>query len=308
MKKNIFSLLILIVVYNSFSQNSIKVSSGKLDFLVNFESKFVSQRNVAIWLPDNYNTKEKYNVLYMHDGQMLFDASSTWNKQSWEVDETIGELLKQNKIKNVIVVGIWNGDASRHVEYFPKKPFESLSKIQQDSIYNASRANGKSIFNDLTIQSDNYLKFIVYELKAYVDSKYSVFKDASHTFIAGSSMGGLISMYAICEYPKIFGGAICISTHWPGIFKVEGNPIPRAFFDYLKTHLPSPVNHRFYFDYGTETLDKLYETLQPKVDLIMLKKGYTSKNWITKKFEGDNHSEQSWSNRFHFPIEFMLKK
>ncbi|MBC7522855.1 MAG: alpha/beta hydrolase [Flavobacterium sp.] len=308
MKKYFLHIIVLIFVNNVFSQNSIKVSSGKLDFLVNFESKFVTQRNVAIWLPNNYDSKKKYNVLYMHDGQMLFDASSTWNKQSWEVDETIGELLKQNKIKDVLVVGIWNSEKSRHADYFPQKPFEGLSKSQQDSIYNASRANGNSIFNDLKVQSDSYLKFLVQELKPYIDSRYAVYKDFSHTFIAGSSMGGLISMYAICEYPKIFGGAICMSTHWPGIFKVEGNPIPKAFFNYLETHLPDPKNHKFYFDYGTETLDKLYETLQPKVDLILAEKGYSSKNWITKKFEGDDHSERSWSSRFHVPIEFMLKK
>ena len=77
--------------------------------------------------------------------------------------------------------------------------------------------------------SDNYLKFLVTELKPFIDKKYSVYKDMNHTFIAGSSMGGLISMYAICEYPRVFGGAACMSTHWPGIFSAEGNPVPDAF-------------------------------------------------------------------------------
>ena len=79
------------------------------------------------------------------------------------------------------------------------------------------------------VQSDAYLKFLVTELKPFIDSTFSVATDRSNTFIAGSSMGGLISMYAVCEYPAVFGGAACLSTHWPGIFTAENNPIPEAF-------------------------------------------------------------------------------
>jgi predicted alpha/beta superfamily hydrolase len=207
----------------------------------------------------------------------------------------------------VIVVGIWNGVVTRHIDYFPQKAFESLTPNQQDSIYKANRSNGQSIFNNGKVNSDNYLKFIVKELKPIIDRKYSVYSDQKHTFIAGSSMGGLISMYAICEYPKIFGGAICMSTHWPGIFSLENNPIPNTFFNYLKKHLPSPKNHKLYFDYGTATLDAMYATLQPKADEIMKVKGYTSKNWITLKFEGEGHSEKAWNKRFYLPIMFLLK-
>ena len=300
-----FLLLVPMLIY---SQAIPKVSSGSIERIANFESKFVIKRNIDIWLPEGYSKTKKYNVLYMHDGQMLFDAETTWNKQAWEVDETLGRLLKDGKIKDVIVVGIWNGDATRHTDYFPQKPFESLTKTQQDSIFNANRNNGQPVFKTNKLNSDNYLKFLVTELKPIIDKKYSVFTDAKHTFVAGSSMGGLISMYAICEYPNVFGGAICMSTHWPGIFKVEGNPIPKAFFKYLKTHLPNAKNHKMYFDYGTATLDALYQTLQPKADEIMKIKGYDNTNWMTKKFEGDDHSEKSWRNRFEVPILFMLSK
>ena len=300
-----FLLLVPMLIY---SQAIPKVSSGSIERIANFESKFVIKRNIDIWLPEGYSKTKKYNVLYMHDGQMLFDAETTWNKQAWEVDETLGRLLKDGKIKDVIVVGIWNGDATRHTDYFPQKPFESLTKTQQDSIFNANRNNGQPVFKTNKLNSDNYLKFLVTELKPIIDKKYSVFTDAKHTFVAGSSMGGLISMYAICEYPNVFGGAICMSTHWPGIFKVEGNPIPKAFFKYLKTHLPNAKNHKMYFDYGTATLDALYQTLQPKADEIMKIKGYDNTNWMTKKFEGDDHSEKSWRNRFEVPILFMLGK
>ena len=300
-----FLLLVPMLIY---SQAIPKVSSGSIERIANFESEYVTKRNIDIWLPEGYSKSKKYTVLYMHDGQMLFDSETTWNKQAWEVDETLGRLLKDGKIKDVIVVGIWNGNATRHTDYFPQKPFESLTKTQQDSIFNANRNNGQPVFKTNKLNSDNYLKFLVTELKPIIDKKYSVFTDAKHTFVAGSSMGGLISMYAICEYPNVFGGAICMSTHWPGIFKVEGNPIPKVFFEYLKTHLPNAKNHKMYFDYGTATLDALYQTLQPKADEIMKIKGYDNTNWMTKKFEGDDHSEKSWRNRFEVPILFMLGK
>jgi predicted alpha/beta superfamily hydrolase len=301
-------ILFLFVANSIFAQTLPKVSSGSLERIENLSSKYVTSRNIDIWLPENYSDTKKYAVLYMQDGQMLYDAETTWNKQAWEVDDVLGKLINESKIQEVIVVGIWNGGSTRHIDYFPQKPFESLTKTQQDSIYNANRSNGQSVFNNGKINSDNYLKFIVQELKPTIDKRYSVYNDNAHTFVAGSSMGGLISLYAICEYPKIFGGAGCLSTHWPGIFGLENNPIPNAFFAYLKKNLPNPKDHKIYFDYGTATLDAMYQTLQPKVDAIMKSKEYDNSNWLTKKFEGDDHSEKSWSNRFSIPMEFLLGK
>ena len=305
MTKKIFLLFIANTI---FAQSLPKVSSGTLERIENLTSNYVTARNIDVWLPENYSASKKYAVLYMHDGQMLYDAETTWNKQAWEVDATMGKLLQESKIQDVIVVGIWNGGVTRHIDYFPQKPFESLPKTQQDSIYNANRSNGQSVFNNGKINSDNYLKFIVQELKPIIDKKYSVYTDKQHTFVAGSSMGGLISLYAICEYPKIFGGAACFSTHWPGIFALEHNPIPDAFFTYLKKYLPNPKGHTIYFDYGTATLDAMYQTLQPKADAIMKSKGYNNTNWMTRKFEGDDHSEKSWRQRFAIPMEFLLGK
>lgn len=115
-------------------------------------------------------------------------------------------------------------------------------------------------------------------------------------------------MYAICEYPGIFGGAICMSTHWPGILSMNENPVPSVFFNYLKNNLPNPNSHKIYFDYGDQTLDVLYPPLQKQVDGVMVAKGYTSKNWTTSFFPGENHSEASWSKRLDVPLLFLLKK
>jgi len=284
-----------------------KCSSGSIDLYENFPSKLITERNVEVWLPEGYNPKKKYAVLYMHDGQMLFDATTAWNHQSWDADDVAAKLMQEGKVQNFIIVGIWNGGKTRHADYFPQKPFESLTAEQKDFVNKQLQPAGQTteIFQPV---SDNYLKFLVTELKPFIDKKYTVYTDRKHTFVAGSSMGGLISMYAICEYPGVFGGAACLSTHWPGIFSMENNPVPAAFVNYLKTNLPEPKSHKIYFDYGDQTLDALYPPLQKKVDEAMKTEGYSDKNWETKFFPGKDHSEKSWNERLNIPLEFLLKK
>jgi len=283
------------------------VSSGKIVRIENFSSKFISPRNIDIWLPEGYSSQKKYAVLYMHDGQMLFDSTTTWNKQDWQADEVATKLMNAHKTKDFIIVGIWNGGATRHPDYFPQKPYESLSPNQKVFVTNELKKIGRTEENFQPV-SNNYLRFLVKELKPYIDRHFSVKKDRANTFIAGSSMGGLISMYAICEYPEIFGGAACLSTHWIGIFSDTNNPIPEAFLKYMDSHLPQPQTHKIYFDFGTTTLDAFYPKHQAKVDELMQKKGFTSNNWETLQFEGEDHSEKAWAKRLHLPFEFLLKK
>ena len=289
-------------------QTTPQVVSGKIERITQFPSKYVTARNVDVWLPDGYSPTKKYAVLYMHDGQMLYDATTTWNKTAWEVDDVLSGLEKTGRIKETIVVGVWNGEKTRHADYFPQKPFENLKKSEKEAIYAAARSNGASVFNNFQIYSDGYLKFLVKELKPYIDSHYAVSTKAEDTFVAGSSMGGLISMYALCEYPKVFGGAACLSTHWPGIFSMEGNPIPDAFIAYMNKTLPKANTHKIYFDYGDQTLDALYPPLQKQVDSLMKAKGYNDTYWMTKFYPGDDHSEKSWSSRLSIPLTFLLQK
>lgn len=307
-------LLFLITTF-SFAQSKIESHqivdkekfAGIIHRIDSFPTKFIVPRTVDIWLPSNYTENKKYSVLYMHDGQMLFDASSTWNKQEWMVDEVVSKLNAENKIEDVIVVAIWNIPNLRHGDLFPKKPYELLSKENQEKIISEAKKT-QFPFDEKKINSDNYLKFIVKELKPYIDKKYSVYKDAKHTGIMGSSMGGLISMYAICEYPKVFGKAACLSTHWVGFRDFENNPIPESFFDYMEKKLPNPKDYKIYFDYGTETLDASYLKYEYRVDEVLQSKGYTTENYKNLKFEGENHSEASWQKRINIPIEFMFGK
>lgn len=303
-KVPVAALLMTITVSQVFAQLP-KVAYGTIQRLEKLPSKFVDPRNVDIWFPPDYSTAKKYAVLYMHDGLSLFDSTITWNKQEWGVDETMGKLLAGKRIKDCIVVGIWNNGTKRHPEYFPQKPFYSLAPEEQQKILAIGRDKGMPLLGDGPI-SDEYLKFVVKELKPYIDSHFSTFPDQGHTFVAGSSMGGLISMYAICEYPEVFGGAACLSTHWPGTFTTDDKPVSNAFFDYLKTRLPSHKNHKMYFDHGTATLDAVYKPYQLQADAILRAGGYTESNWISREYPGADHSENSWSKRLNVPLIFLL--
>lgn len=288
-------------------ESALTVSSGHVERLANFTSKFISERNVDIWLPANYSKSKKYAVLYMHDGQMLFDTTDTWNKQEWGVDETITSLIENKQIKETIVVGVWNSGKTRHADYYPQKPFERLPNELKKELMEEKRDKEMALFA-ANVQSDNYLKFLVTELKPYIDKNYATKDGKEDTAIMGSSMGGLISMYALCEYPDVFGSAACLSTHWIGGFDVENNLMPETFYAYLYENLPDPKTHKIYFDYGTATLDALYEPYQIKVDSVMKSKDYTSENWLTQKFVGADHSENSWKKRLDIPVLFLLKK
>ena len=292
-----------IITANAVAMN---LTSGKIMRVENFPSKFVTSRHVDIWLPNDYSESKTYAVLYMHDGKMLFDGTDTWNHQEWGIDEAMLTLVSSGIIRDVIVVGVWNVPEERHADYFPQKAFDYLSESDKNTVLADAGKSQLSIAERFS--ADNYLKFLVKELKPFIDTTFSTHSDLQNTFIAGSSMGGLISMYAVCEYPEVFGGAACLSTHWPGVAPSENNPVPDAIFKYMNDHMPKADKHKMYFDYGTETLDTYYQKYAPRVDVLMVLKGYEKDDFKNLKFIGDAHDENSWQNRIDQPLTFLLSK
>jgi predicted alpha/beta superfamily hydrolase len=267
--------------------------SGNLKRHERFTSKYVDARNIDVWLPPGYEQSRstRFPVVYMHDGQNLFDPKLAFIGVDWGIDETMTRLIDEGKIREAIIVAVWS-TSKRFAEYIPQKPLTS-SNVQPlaDS---PALSRGQ-------IVSDNYLKFLVTELKPFIDSTYRTRADRENTFIMGSSAGALVSAYGMAEYPKVFGGAGGMSTHW-----TIGEGI---VIDYLKDHLPDPRTHKFYFDFGTETLDAEYEPYQKRMDEVLRNAGYKEGgNWITKKFAGHEHSERAWRRRVEVPLTFFLQK
>lgn len=255
-------------------------------------SQSVAPRNVDVWLPPGYatDTDKRYPVVYMHDGQNLFDPATSYGGVDWAVDEVMTQLIADGKVRPAIVVGVWN-TPKRLEEYMPRRPLDE-GKVKL-SVPGAPDVKAEKIL------SDNYLRFLVEELKPFIDANYRTLPGRADTVVMGSSMGGLISQYAMSKYPDVYGAAGCVSTHWPA-----GDGIALKDFE---AHLPDPATHKYWFDYGTQTLDSQYEPFQLKADAILRKAGYVEgQNWITRKFEGAEHSEKSWRLRVNQPLEFLL--
>lgn len=276
---------------------------GQLERIPNFPSEFIEARRVDIWIPDN--SSGPYKVLFMHDGQMLFQRDSTWNGQEWGVDESLDSLYKNGHIEDIMVVAIWNIFEHRHRNYFPQKPFESLSQNVQDSLLALARPGQKKGLYSSPPNSDDYLQFIFKELVPYLEENYEI--NEEELYMMGSSMGGLISMYAAMEYSRKLKGVACLSTHWPGVFENENNPIPDAFIEYMSAHQREAKRSKWYFDRGDATLDALYPEHQNRVDSLYKSWNFERAQFKSIVFPGDPHEETAWRKRFPKAVLFLLK-
>ncbi len=281
------------------------VQYGTLNQYPRFPSSHIDPRPVIVWLPEGYSIRKKYAVLYMHDGQMLFQSTVTKNQDDWSVDTILQPLLAEGRLQDVIIVGIFNHDRLRAMEYLPQRPLLEMTPEEIAVLIAHPDPQLPEILKG-TYLSDRYLQFLVSELKPFIDRTYPT--DPTLNYLCGSSMGGLISWYGLCEYPEVFSGAACLSTHWTGLFRGDHNPLPARFQTYLDKHLPKPEKHRFYFDHGTEDLDKLYGPFQEHVDQMARNKGYSEVQWKSQVFPGTGHAESDWRNRLHIPLTFLLGK
>lgn len=288
-------------------------SPDRLVIIDGFPSQQIQARKVSVWLPPNYDANtDRYTVLYMHDGQNLFDPVNPLGGPNWGIVEAMTMLLGKKAIRRTIVVGV-NNSPLRWREYAPTAAVRLLSPAALEVVApNDTNVKAENLL------ADHYLRFLVTELKPYIDKNFRTKPDQANTFVMGSSMGGLISLYALSSYPEVFGGAGCVSTHWPlstnrAIITVPNDArreeIGNAYFKWLAEHLPEAGKHRIYFDHGTINLDSLYAPHQLTMDALMSKKGYRrGLDWITQVFPGADHNEQSWRERVEIPLQFLLRE
>ena len=266
--------------------------TGSLRTIEKFESRYVDARRVDVWLPPSYGEEpaRRYPVLYMHDGQNLFDPALSYIGVDWGIDEAITRLAAEGRLREAIVVGIWN-TPKRFAEYMPAK-----------AVTEAGVPPGwpdMPWMSRQKIVSDDYLRFIVEELKPRIDGEYRTLPGREDTVVMGSSMGALISLYAVTEYPDVFGAAGCVSVHWP-----VGDGLVA---DHLARHLPTRGRNRFYFDHGTVTLDAGYAIYQRRVDAMMRAAGWREgRDFLTYVDAGAAHDERAWRARLAVPLEFLL--
>jgi enterochelin esterase-like enzyme len=279
-------------------------ATGRIERLAHFASKNVAPRHVDVWLPADYSDTKRYAVLYMQDGQMLYDARTTWNQQAWMADAAVARLVKDGQIPDTIIVGVWNGGDQRYAEYFPQRVLAGAPTTLRHE-YVSKAQNGKA-------QADAYLRFLVEELKPAIDRRFSTKAGPRDTFVAGSSMGGLIALYALCEYPQVFGGAAALSAHWVGVptawgpERLRNAALPLAMLNYLALQLPGPGRHRLWVDRGDDALDSLYAPALSLFADLLRDRGYTEADAVTRVFEGTGHNERDWAARLAAPLQFLL--
>ena len=274
------------------------VSQGSLEQFPQFSSKFIQPRDVVVWLPEGYQTGDSCDVLYAHDGNMLFDATTTWNGQEWRVDEIMDSLMRAGKIRPCIVVGIYNTD-ERLAEYLPAKTAQYVAEADRKDV------------DMKRLTADAYLQFIVEELKPFIDERYKPLTAREHTFMMGSSMGGLISLYALCEYPQVFGGVACLSSHLSMAHlsrSMDSELWATGFRNYVAQHLPETNGSLIYMDHGTEYVDADYGPNQDRLDSVIRSNGWDEQHYKSLVFQGQGHNETAWAKRLDQPLIYLLGK
>ncbi len=298
MKTVFYTFALIVITLTGCKNQGLKSDIASFDTISTLHSELVADRNIVVWKPDGYSTETKYDVLYMHDGQMLFDSTTTWNKQEWRVDEVASGLIAKGEVRPFIVVAIENVAELRNSDYLPQKLVKYLPEGYNSPI-------------DFELNSDNYLRYIVEIVKPYIDSAYSVYTDRAHTSIMGSSMGGLISLYALCEYPNVFGASASLSIHTPiltnyPLQKEQTDIFAQAFIKYIENSLPEVKNHKIYIDRGDQTLDSTYVEYHSMLENAIEQQGFTSPDYCSRIFPSTAHTERDWAARLKTPLKHIL--
>lgn len=250
-------------------------------------------RHVDVWCPPGYaaQPERRYPVIYMHDGQNVFDPALSFTGVDWGVAPAVRNLMAAEGLPGAIIVGVWN-TPRRVIEYMPAAPLHDPAAAPLLAEF-IEKLGGPP-------ESDAYLSFLATELKPLIDATYRTLPDRANTAIMGSSMGGLISLYAVERHPAVFGAAACLSTHWP----IGGD----LLVDALAAALPPAGQHRLYFDFGTAGLDAAYEPLQRRMDEHLRAAGYRAgHDTLTVKADGAEHNEAAWRARITVPVAFLLR-
>ena len=260
--------------------------TGNVSAPKSFHSKILgNDRDVIVYLPPRYDAAKgkRYAVFYMHDGQNLFDGATSYIAgQEWRVDEAAEKLISSGKIEPLIVVGVYN-TKDRINEYTP-----------------AADAKYK-----LGGHADLYGRMLVEELKPFIDAHYRTKRDASHTGLGGSSLGGLASLYLSLKYPNVFGRAAVVS---PSVWFAN-----KQIVHYVDALAKKP-NVRLRIDIGTKEGRTPEETRQSVDDTRLLRDTLVKKGWRVGKdldyfeAEGAEHNEAAWAARVESILTFLFPR
>ncbi|MEI6643824.1 MAG: alpha/beta hydrolase-fold protein [Novosphingobium sp.] len=268
------------------------------------EAAGLPPQRLTIWLPPGYDSSNRrYPVLYMHDGHNLFDLANSNFQKIWAADKAMLKVMAEQGIEPRIIVGIWAPGKDRFRQYLPRPA------------YDAAPPALKAKMDEMTggpVISDAYLAWLSGPLKDWVDHSFRTRPGREDTAIAGSSMGGLMSCYAISASPDVFGQAACVSSHWPAIgpdtvkgFNPETLGLWTGFFDRT---LGAPAGRRIWMDHGTATLDAFYAPYQEPIDAEFVKLGWQrGTDFESRVYPGAEHEENAWATRLPEILAWLFR-
>ena len=232
-----------------------------------------NRRDLIVWLPPAYHTSDRrYPVVYLQDGQNLFDPATSY-AGDWNLSQVMYDAAAEGL--DAIAVGIWHIGERRHEEF---SPFDDVVK---------GAGSGEA-----------YLAFLVDTVKPLMDSCLRTLPDPDHTSVAGSSMGGLISLYAALARPDVFGTAGALS---PSLWYAD-----RAIFDYLEGRSRTPA--RIYLDVGTDEGAETLDDVRYLRDILLQQGHEEGRDLLYVEEEGGRHHELAWGHRFRSALPFLLNE
>jgi len=249
------------------------------------------RRHVSIWLPPGYEEEKerRYKVLYMSDGQNLFDPRIANTGVDWGVDEAVTALVEEGAIEPLIVVGVWS-TSMRGPEYSP------------------------------WALAPAYAKFLIEELSPRIDAQFRTLTGPQNTAHMGSSMGGLLSFYLATRHPDAFGACGCMSTHFPLSEALAAKYFPLAersatpdatpyILKDIAAGLKVPPGARLWFDHGTQGLDATYGPTHEAVKEWLIGQGLSEgDDFLMRAYDGADHNETAWRARLKDPLRFLFAK
>ena len=281
------AVTVVLVFFGTIVATQPHTLTGDIRFHKSFHSKILNNdRDVVVYLPPGYesNKNKRYAVLYLHDGQNLFDGATSFIPgKEWRVDETAQSLITAGKIEPLIIVGIYNAGKARIDEYTPAA----------DEKY---KMGGKA---------DLYGRMLVEELKPFIDTTYRTRRDAEHTGLGGSSLGGIVSMYLALKYPDLFGRVAVVS---PSVWFAN-----KQIVHYAEALKKKPKT-RIWLDMGTKEGSTAKEAQQAVTDARLLNDTLRKKGWKPGKdlryfeAEGAEHNETAWAARVEPILEFLFPR
>jgi len=248
-----------------------------------FPSKILGNwRDILVYLPRGYGrlSRRRYPVLYLQDGQNIFDAATSFSGVEWGVDESAERLMKENLIEPLIVVAVANTGEQRIHEYTPTRGVIDAKAKR--------KTRGKGL-------ARKYGRFLIDELKPYIDRKYRTNPDAEFTGLGGSSLGGLVTLTIGILYPQVFSRLIVMSPSiWWDDFAIY------RFVDSIEQKPPLKI----WLDTGTA--EPGWEQARELVNRLLEKGWKPQKDLLYMESQGGDHSEAAWATRVEPALRFLF--